>query len=87
MQQFLLIAGCAVVLFLLMLVLSGSLRPLRWLGKLAVRLTVGVFMLFLLNVIGESFNLHIPINLATASISGILGLPGVAALVFIKLSG
>ncbi|KLI01955.1 pro-sigma K processing regulatory protein [Sporolactobacillus inulinus CASD] len=69
-----------------MIVAGASAHPMRWIGKLAVRLVVGALLLFLLNVIGESFSMHIPINLATAAVSGLLGLPGLAALIIIKFS-
>ncbi|MCQ2010653.1 pro-sigmaK processing inhibitor BofA family protein [Sporolactobacillus sp. STSJ-5] len=65
---------------------GASFHPVKWIGKLAVRLVVGALLLFLLNVIGESFSMHIPINLATSAVSGLLGLPGIAALVIIKFS-
>ncbi|MFT8318154.1 MAG: pro-sigmaK processing inhibitor BofA family protein [Sporolactobacillus sp.] len=78
------IAGGAAVLFFLLMIFGNSFHPLKWFGKLTIRLCIGVFMLFLLNVIGESFSLHIPINFATSAVSGLLGLPGLAALVLIK---
>lgn len=82
-----LVAVAAVpVLFFFMIFLTGSFHPIRWIGKLTVRMLIGVFLLFLLNVVGESFSLHIPINLVTAAVGGILGLPGIAALVLIKLT-
>lgn len=74
----------AVVLFFLLIIFGNSFHPIKWLGKLVVRLCIGVFLLFLLNVIGESFSFHIPINLATSAVSGLLGLPGIAALIVIK---
>ncbi|TGA96011.1 pro-sigmaK processing inhibitor BofA [Sporolactobacillus shoreae] len=77
------IAG-VLILFFFMIVFGPSFHPVRWGGKLLVRLLIGVFLLFLLNVVGESFSLHIPINLATVSVSGLLGLPGIAALILIK---
>ncbi|RYL90921.1 pro-sigmaK processing inhibitor BofA [Sporolactobacillus sp. THM7-4] len=67
-----------------MFMFGTPIHPVRWLGKLIVRVLVGAFLLFLLNVIGESFSLHVPINLVTAAISGVLGIPGVAVLVLIK---
>lgn len=84
MNNLLFIVAGAFVLFCLLLVLGAPFHPIKWIGKLAVRLFVGAFLLFLLNVIGESFSLHIPINLATAVIGGLLGIPGVAVLVLIK---
>jgi inhibitor of the pro-sigma K processing machinery len=81
---YLFIAFAVIVLFLLFLITGISFHPVRWFGKLTVRLLLGALFLFILNVVGESFSLHIPINLATTAISGLLGLPGIAALVLIK---
>lgn len=74
----------ALVLFFLLIIFGNSFHPVKWIGKLIIRLCIGVFLLFLLNVIGESFSFHIPINLATTEIGGLLGLPGLAALIVIK---
>ena len=38
-----------------------------------------------MNVAGTYFDFHIPINMGTATVSSLLGVPGVAALVIIKL--
>ncbi|MFT8872757.1 MAG: pro-sigmaK processing inhibitor BofA family protein [Sporolactobacillus sp.] len=76
---------CAAVLIIfLFVVFSPSFHPIKWIGALAVRAVVGIFLLFLLNVIGQSFDLHLPINIATTTVTAFLGIPGVAALVAIK---
>lgn len=72
------------LLFFILFIIGTPLHPVRWMGRFIVRILVGAFLLFLLNVIGESFSLHVPINLATVAVSGLLGIPGIAALVFIK---
>lgn len=74
------------IVFLVAMAAGASFHPLKWIGRLAVRLLAGALLLFLLNVIGESFSMHIPINLATSAVSGLLGLPGIAALIIIKFS-
>ncbi|MFK4996575.1 pro-sigmaK processing inhibitor BofA family protein [Bacillus sp. N9] len=38
-----------------------------------------------LNAVGNQFGVYVPINFATSTISGFLGLPGVAALTIIQL--
>lgn len=40
--------------------------------------------LFCLNLFGESLGLHVSINPVTSGISGLLGIPGVAALIVIE---
>ncbi|MGM7703818.1 pro-sigmaK processing inhibitor BofA family protein [Pseudalkalibacillus sp. Hm43] len=71
-------------LIVLLLVIGAPLKPLRWVGQAAVKLVIGALLLFFLNAFGTAINLHIPINLATASVSGFLGIPGLLALVAIQ---
>jgi pro-sigmaK processing inhibitor BofA len=75
-------AGLTVVFFLI--IFNSSINPLKWAGRVIVRILAGVFLLFLLNTVGAAFSFHIPINLMTAAVSGILGVPGIAALILIK---
>ncbi|WP_269758133.1 pro-sigmaK processing inhibitor BofA family protein [Thalassobacillus sp. C254] len=46
---------------------------------------IGALALFFLNVFGSAVGYHIPLNLFTVSISGLLGIPGVALLVVVDL--
>lgn len=75
-------AGVVAAFFLV--VFGFSVNPLKWAGRMIIRVLVGVFLLFLLNTVGAAFSFHIPINLITAAVSGLLGVPGIAALVLIK---
>ncbi|ANB57167.1 sigma-K factor-processing regulatory protein BofA [Anoxybacillus sp. B7M1] len=72
---------CAIVLLLFV---GTPLKPIRFFGYGAIKLMIGALFLFVLNAIGTSFNIHVPINLLTSFISGFLGIPGVAALVIIQ---
>jgi inhibitor of the pro-sigma K processing machinery len=49
-----------------------------------VKIVIGALFLFFVNVFGVPLDIHIPINIITAAISGILGLPGIGALIAIK---
>lgn len=70
--------------FIILLLLMGvSIKPLRFLGQGIVKIMIGALFLFFLNIIGAQLNIHIPINIVTATVSGFLGIPGVAALVAI----
>ena len=70
--------------FIIFLLLIGvSIKPLRFLGQGIVKIMIGALFLFFLNVIGAQLNIHIPINIVTVTVSGFLGIPGVAALVAI----
>ncbi|MBU2661844.1 sigma-K factor-processing regulator BofA [Bacillus cabrialesii] len=74
------ILGLVILLFL-----SGSAsKPLKWVGITAVKFVAGALLLVCVNMFGGSLGIHVPINLVTTAISGILGVPGIAALVIIK---
>lgn len=72
------------VIFLL-LVLGAPLKPLRFIGQGMIKLIIGALFLFFLNAFGSVFDYQIPINFVTASVSGFLGIPGMAALIAIDL--
>ncbi|QRG67770.1 pro-sigmaK processing inhibitor BofA family protein [Brevibacillus choshinensis] len=59
--------------------------PVRWIGFGIMQLVIGAILLFFANLVGELADFHIPINPVTALLAGFLRLPGLAALVVIKL--
>ena len=67
-----------VILFIL-------LKILKWPIKILVNGIFGVILLYLVNLVGAEYNFYIGINVVTALIAGILGIPGVAALIIFKL--
>jgi len=80
------IVALLVVGFLLLIAASKSVvRPIRWVGFTAMQLVIGAILLFFANLVGELANFHIPINPITALLAGFLRLPGLAALIVIKL--
>lgn len=58
--------------------------PLKKILKLLLNIAVGLVMILIVNVFGESIGLHIPFNIVTAIVSGSLGIPGVIALIVIN---
>ena len=71
--------------FILLLLIAGVPRnPFKQAGKLIAKLVVGAIALFLINAIGGNYGIHIPINIPTTLISGILGMPGIAALIVVQ---
>lgn len=70
-------------LIFLLLVMGAPIKPLRFLGQSIIKVMIGALFLFFLNSVGTYVNIHIPINLVTATVSGFLGLPGLAALLAI----
>ena len=63
-------------------VMSG---PIKMLIKLALSCAVGAAAIYGINFIIGGLGLKVGINLFTAAVSGILGLPGVAALYIVKM--
>ncbi|WP_174735174.1 pro-sigmaK processing inhibitor BofA family protein [Mesobacillus harenae] len=72
-------------LILMLLLIGAPIKPLRYIGQGFIKLLIGALFLFFLNVIGNSYGLHIPINLITSAVSGFLGIPGLCALVAIQV--
>lgn len=67
-------------LILMLLLVGAPLKPIRFIGQGLIKIVIGAVFLFFLNALGNQFGVHVPINLVTASVSGFLGIPGVAAL-------
>ena len=55
--------------------------------KYLKRFILGGFLLYAYNLIAVTFNITIPINLFTIITVGILDIPGLAALIVLKLIG
>jgi inhibitor of the pro-sigma K processing machinery len=71
-------------LILIMFFIGAPIKPLRFVGQGIIKILIGALFLFFLNEFGTSLGIYVPINLVTASVSGILGIPGVLALVAIE---
>ncbi|MCF3944065.1 pro-sigmaK processing inhibitor BofA family protein [Oceanobacillus alkalisoli] len=69
----------------LLLTIGAPVKPMKILGQGAVKLVIGALLLFFVNVFGANFGIHVPINLFTALVSGLLGIFGVGSLVAIHL--
>lgn len=74
--------ACVVALFLFGRILV---IPIKIILKLILNSILGIILIYIINLIGASYNFHIGINIVTAIIVGILGLPGAGLLVLIKL--
>ncbi|WP_203364675.1 pro-sigmaK processing inhibitor BofA family protein [Bacillus sp. REN10] len=82
------IAGGIIVVVLLISLLaslSSPVKPVKLASILFVKVIVGAFFLFLLNSFSGDYGLHVPINLVTSTIAGVLGIAGVAALAVVQL--
>lgn len=79
----LIIVGCFI---LTMLIQYQHVRLFQWLGKGIIHFAIGVVLLGLTNMaLGALGWVIIPFNAATLVVAGVLGVPGVCALVAIKL--
>lgn len=58
--------------------------PLKVLLNLIMNGIAGGILLWLINLVGGNFGLIIPINIVTALIAGILGIPGVLFLIILN---
>ncbi|ALC83235.1 MULTISPECIES: pro-sigmaK processing inhibitor BofA family protein [Bacillus] len=83
MEAFLII-GSIIGLIVLLLSSKGSFQPLKFIGVISIKLAVGALLLFCVNMLGSSIGIHVPINFVTTGISGLLGIPGIAALVIVE---
>ena len=76
--------------FILFVLLAVSLsnagfKPLRLIGNLALQFVIGAILLYFGNFFAEMAGISLPINPVTAGIVGFLRIPGLLALVGIKL--
>ncbi len=80
------VVATVVIGLLLVVAASKSMTaPFRWLGIFVLNVIVGAVLLFFTNLVGEMAGFHIPINPVTAIITGFLRIPGLLALLAIKL--
>jgi len=80
----LLVVSIIVSLIILLLLMGASSKPFRVVGNVFVKVIIGGMLLFFLNAFGSSFGLHVPINIITAGIAGLLGVPGLLSLAAIQ---
>jgi inhibitor of the pro-sigma K processing machinery len=71
-------------LFLVMMLIGAPIKPVKFIGQGVVKVLIGALFLFFLNAFGTSYGIYVPINLVTAGVSGLLGIPGVCALIAIE---
>lgn len=74
--------GAMVVLFIVAQFFQSPVRALWWCVKSAV---FGCALILVANWAGAYFHMHIPFNAVTALTAGVLGLPGLAALISMEL--
>ena len=78
-------ALAALILCLLFLAVRYSRRGVRILLQIGLNCVVGMVVLTLLNAVSFWTGLALPVNAASLTASGLLGVPGVLALAAIKI--
>lgn len=66
-----------IIACLALLAITFILKPLKKLAKLAINSILGLVILFITNFLLSPLNLSVGVNLLSAIIIGILGLPGI----------
>lgn len=59
--------------------------PIKWISKLIFNSILGALIILAINLIGSIWGFHIGLNLFTAIMVGILGIPGAICLIVITL--
>lgn len=59
--------------------------PIKIIGKLIMNSILGVVLLYIINLVGALWQFHIGINVITALVVGILGIPGAVLLAILKI--
>lgn len=67
-------------LIILIFLIGAPMRLMKFIGNYGVKLLIGILLLFFFNVFGGAIGMHIPINLFTVLVSGLLGFFGVISL-------
>ena len=81
MTLVILVATLFAIFFIVYLVV----KPFRWVLKIIFNSLLGVVFLWVINIIGQGLGFHIPINLLTILIVGLLGIPGLIVLIVFNL--
>lgn len=74
-----------VSLSLLIMLMLKSKYATWWLAKMGMHIVAAGLFLYALNWGGSYIDFHIPINVSTLAVIGVLGIPGVLLLAAIKL--
>ncbi len=77
-MQYVIFSLCVIAVIIIAKIFSW---PFKKIIKLLFNIFIGVLLIIITNIFGESIGLHIPFNIVTAVISGTLGVPGVICLI------
>ncbi len=73
--------ACLIIIFIV-----GKLffLPIKSIVKLLINSILGGILIYIVNIVGISFNFHLGLNFGTAVFSGLFGIPGVICLIVLK---
>lgn len=57
--------------------------PMKILLKILLSSVMGGMFLVFINLAGENFGIFLPVNMITAAVTGLLGLPGIVAILIL----
>lgn len=60
-------------------------KPLKFLGRLVLNSLLGALFLIIFNYFGQYTGIYIGVNVVSALLLGILGIPGFIAILIVKL--
>lgn len=61
------------------------LSPFKRVFKLVGNSIIGALIIFVINIIGTTFNFHIGLNVINAIVVGLLGIPGAVLLIILHI--
>lgn len=82
LSNVLIVAACAIGIFIIGKIF---LFPIKKILKLVLNTIIGGAIIYIINLIGASFGFHIGLNILTALVVGILGIPGAILLIILKI--
>ncbi|MGE7219660.1 pro-sigmaK processing inhibitor BofA family protein [Priestia koreensis] len=83
-MQPILVISTIIGLIVILLLAGGKVRLFGLVGQVLTKCVIGALLLFFINTFGAQFDIHVPINVLTTAVSGVLGLSGIGALLVIS---
>jgi inhibitor of the pro-sigma K processing machinery len=85
MKSYLLWAIFSISGILLVFTLFRNKYAFNWIGYLCLNVAIAAFLLYIVNLLGPYTQVEVPLNAVTVGTVSILGIPGLLALIAIKL--
>jgi len=70
---------------LLLVTLVRTRKPFQWIGYIGLNVVFAAFILYFINLTSVYTGFILPINIATVSTIGVLGIPGLLLLAAVKV--